>query len=443
MSSDQPPPAPAPSGNGPATSSGAQQAAAGLPPVAPPSGKFIIQLFVVPGLIVGLIVVLLLGVNWIFSGPSSPEAFLKKLDDPNPDIRWRAAADLAQLLPRDDNLATNAGFALALAERMEKVLTSSESAELDVARRLDGKKLSEEDKVRERARVQADRDFILFMSGCLGNFIVPVTAPVLQRLAEEEPKIEPSALAARRQRALWNLAVLGGNLQRFDRMSPAQKDWILERLEEASMNTEHRDWCEVALRHLRGRRDGKPDAVGMADTLDRCSEAGDPILRERTAFCSKFWVGTDAENEKIEDMLLRLAADDGHGSDLTEKLYGEDPSGFKEILKRPGFIVQANAALALAYRGSLKTPLNLFKEMLDEEGLKLMMRWKAKDGKETAAEDKVLNLLRMALKDLGKLHEKAPSVDLSELRPLIDTLSKHPDAEVRTNAKSLQAALDK
>jgi hypothetical protein len=438
MSSDQPVPSPAPSGNG---SAGAQQAAAGLPPVAPPSGKFIIQLFVVPGLIVGLIVVLLLGVNWFFSGPSSPEAFLKKLDDPNPDIRWRAATDLAQVLPRDDNLASNVGFALALAERTEKVVNLSEPAELEFAKQLP--KLSKEDADRERTRVQADRDFVLYLSGCLGNFLVPVTAPMLQRLAEEEPKIEPAALAARRHRALWNLAVLGGSMQRFDRMGPAQQNWIIEQLEGIASIAEHRDWCETAVRHLRGRQDGKPNAIGMADTLDRCSQAEDPSLRERAAFCAKFWVGTPAENEKIEETLQRLAADDGHGGDLREKLYGEDPSGFKEILKRPGFIVQANAALALAYRGSLKTPLNLFKEMLDEKGLELMMLWQDKEGKQTPARDKILNLLRMSLKDLGKLHEKAPSVDLSELRPLIDTLAKHPDAEVRTNAKSLQAALDK
>ena len=80
----------------------------GLPPVSQPSGKFIVQLFLVPGLIVCLIVCVLLVVNWLFSGPRSPDAFLKRLDDTNPEVRWRAASDLAQVLLRDPQLAQNA-----------------------------------------------------------------------------------------------------------------------------------------------------------------------------------------------------------------------------------------------------------------------------------------------------------------------------------------------
>src|ERR671922_275266 len=92
----------------------------GLPPVAPPTGKFLIQLFLVPGLIVALVVGLLLIIYWLINGPRSPESYLTKLDDSNPDIRWRAAADLAQILPRDPGLASDAGFALELADRLAK-----------------------------------------------------------------------------------------------------------------------------------------------------------------------------------------------------------------------------------------------------------------------------------------------------------------------------------
>src|SRR4051794_14335236 len=98
---------------------------AGLPPVTPPSGKFILQLFLVPGLIVALVVGLLLAVTWMFGSARTPEAFLKKLDDPNPEVRWRAASDLAQTLPRDKQLSTNAGFALKLADRLQKAVQES------------------------------------------------------------------------------------------------------------------------------------------------------------------------------------------------------------------------------------------------------------------------------------------------------------------------------
>src|SRR5438270_13886521 len=86
----------------------------GLPPVVAPSGRFIAQLFLVPGLIVAGAVVVLLGVSWLAGGNRSPEAFLRDIDSSNPDIRWRTASDLAQVLKRDDGLATNVEFGLKL-----------------------------------------------------------------------------------------------------------------------------------------------------------------------------------------------------------------------------------------------------------------------------------------------------------------------------------------
>jgi hypothetical protein len=80
--------------------------------VAPPSGKFILQLFLVPGLIVAGLIGAWLVSRWLFGDPHSPAKFLKGLDDDNPEVRWRAAADLSQVLPRDETLATDSAFAL-------------------------------------------------------------------------------------------------------------------------------------------------------------------------------------------------------------------------------------------------------------------------------------------------------------------------------------------
>ena len=68
-----------------------------LPPVEPPSGKFILQLFLVPGLIVFSVVVFLLVMRWLFGGPQSPDEFLSNLFDLDPDgivelLRDQAAA---------------------------------------------------------------------------------------------------------------------------------------------------------------------------------------------------------------------------------------------------------------------------------------------------------------------------------------------------------------
>ena len=76
---------------------GVSTADAGLPPVAPPSGKFILQLFLVPGLIVAGLVLVALGLQWLTGAHRNPEKYLEGLDDPNPEVRWRTAAGTAFL----------------------------------------------------------------------------------------------------------------------------------------------------------------------------------------------------------------------------------------------------------------------------------------------------------------------------------------------------------
>src|SRR5262249_10574591 len=120
----------------------------GLPPVSAPSGKFIGQLFLVPGLIVGGLVLLLLFFGWLAGtffggfgglggGARTPDQFLEKLRDPNPDVRWRAAETLSQVLPRDDNLASDARFALDLTDELRSALEQNERFETEQAKLAD------------------------------------------------------------------------------------------------------------------------------------------------------------------------------------------------------------------------------------------------------------------------------------------------------------------
>src|SRR5947207_3322212 len=103
-----------------------EQPAKGLPPVRPPSGSHIVQLFVVPGVIVAIVVVLLLGCtgvwNWILGISSSSADNLAQLESPNMDVRWRAAERLAQVLKRDDQLASDPKFGLKLTELLSQEL---------------------------------------------------------------------------------------------------------------------------------------------------------------------------------------------------------------------------------------------------------------------------------------------------------------------------------
>src|SRR6185312_8694765 len=98
----------------PPSSNGAAKPDPGLPTVTPPSGGMFLRLFGVPALIVGGVVLVLivaqpligtatkflLGRAW--GGSRTPEQFLHDLDDSNPEVRWRAANDLTQVLLRDD-----------------------------------------------------------------------------------------------------------------------------------------------------------------------------------------------------------------------------------------------------------------------------------------------------------------------------------------------------
>ena len=70
----------------------------GLPPVKPPSGRFIAQLFVIPGLIIFVVVLLFIGSAMWVKREHEPSYFLRQLDSDNHDVRWRGMSDLAQIL---------------------------------------------------------------------------------------------------------------------------------------------------------------------------------------------------------------------------------------------------------------------------------------------------------------------------------------------------------
>src|ERR1700733_3081997 len=86
-----------PATNEPPTSAAANP---GLPPVQPPSGRFIVQLFVVPGLLIAVVVLVVIGLSYLGRRDREPAYFLQQLDSDNEDIRKRGMSDLAQILKR-------------------------------------------------------------------------------------------------------------------------------------------------------------------------------------------------------------------------------------------------------------------------------------------------------------------------------------------------------
>jgi len=87
-----------------------------LPPVEPPNAAFLVQLFLVPGIIVAIIVCVWLAFHWLAHLGSDPQAYVKTLRRDN-EGRWQAALNLANdlrgpgggALKSDESLATELG----------------------------------------------------------------------------------------------------------------------------------------------------------------------------------------------------------------------------------------------------------------------------------------------------------------------------------------------
>jgi hypothetical protein len=414
----------------------------GLPPVEPPSGRMFIQLFFVPLLIVGVLVGLYL-VGSMFLGKGdrsrSGQAYLRDLDNANPDIRWRAASDLSQQLPRSPEMAADATFALALADRLKAALVESAAAEKDYAAKSEGMTDAERDKTLNK-ELAPRRNLIMYLGACLGNFVVPVGVPPLKQMALQTAGMEPDALAERRGRALFALAVLGENLKRYDEQSGEDKARIDEELSAAKDG-------QAFVEYLNQRRAGKADSLGVAEALRQCSEDDDPYLRELTALASNFWTGTGREQATIEEYLVKLSLDDGRGEEKLAERQARNPDAKRSraISKRKGFQVQANANLALARRGSPKVRLDLLAEMLDPAVLRevFVLRLPGR-GKESAREEPdealVVVTVTSSLRALADLRKARPEMKLDKLKEKVESLADDKNAAVGTEAKkTLQA----
>jgi hypothetical protein len=429
---------------------GEARANPGLPTVTPPSGSMFIRLFGVPALIVGGLVLLLivgqplvgkfsryfLGRTW---GSASPEQFLRDLDNNNKEVRWRAANDLAQVLLRDDALASDSAFALQLEQRLRRMLDSSAPFEKAYAEHF--AKLAPDEKARELAQLGPDRDYILLLVQCLGHFMVPVGASVLEELAMQQSGLELRALSARRRQALWALANLGENLKRFEKLPVERQEAVLSQLEAAAGEGQV-GAAKEALAYLKNRQAGRPSALGMDRVIEKCADAEDPSLRELAAFAANFWSGDAEENARIEKVLLRLCDDPGTGEEELAKLEDENTDQeSRKIVKKPGFRVQVNAAVALARQGWKVRP-TLLQTMLDEEELQSIFVVQAKNGgAERPDQALVVQILLNALKAVAELHRKNPQLDLSSLRPNLDKLAHNPNSAVQTEAGRVVLAL--
>lgn len=301
----------------------------GLPPVTPPSSRHIVQMFVVPGVIVGGVVLLGLVCSGAFSyffgfgQARTPEAFIQRLEDPNSDIRWRAANDLVQVLKRDDDLASDPALGFKLVELLTQEIDQISFEEKSLADR--ASKLSGPDQLKEHARLKARRDYVRFLSACVATMTLPMGVDVLKQMATSQGS-DAKGVAQARRHAVWMLANLGENLKRYQGdaakgykgLSTERRQTVEARLKDEAEQIQggRRQLAARTLDYLKGKED-----MGVIAALAECAKADDPDLRKYTAFALTFWEGSPKENDLADQTLLALSRDDGHGVRI---ILGED-----------------------------------------------------------------------------------------------------------------------
>lgn len=294
----------------PTPPSDGQDPAQGLPTVVPPSGKHIVQLFVVPGLIVAGSVLLFLLATWLVSGSRTADKFIEGLESSNPEVRWRVAADLAQLLPRDDSLASDPELAVRLTELLRRRQEEYDSAVQDLAGRFSS--LHDRELAQEQVGLKTRRHELQYLIASLGSMTLPTGAPQLAEIARREPAgSDLKSQTLLRRDAIWALAKLGENLKRFDQLPPQRREEVLAwlRQQAADGSADRRQLVRLTMDYL----DGTHRALGVIAALADCARANDPSIRGMAAHALNFWEGDAAENALAEKVLLRLAQDDGHG----------------------------------------------------------------------------------------------------------------------------------
>lgn len=149
-----------------------------LPPVEPPSAGFIVQLFVVPGVIVLVVVLIWLMFNWLAQKGSDRDALVRDLSRNNA-ARWQAAFTLAQDLKSERNV------------RNPRLTVDPE-----LAKEL-GRILHEE--IEAGSLDENPLTLRIFLSRALGEFRIPDPLPVLIEAAttvrdEKENDVRLAAL---------------------------------------------------------------------------------------------------------------------------------------------------------------------------------------------------------------------------------------------------------
>lgn len=207
-----------------------------LPPVEPPSAAFIVQLFVVPAVIVGLIVLVWLGFNWLASAPTDPRTLVQAMRRDTPH-RWQSAVALADLLRNPQNTAARRDESLA--RELSDLLTSE---------------------LQRTNPSASDVQLRYYLCQALGKFETPKGLPALLVAAQSCDSGEKDKLVVC-DGALEAMAALAANLQsRGGLTDPAAFELLREKSNAPRPETRYR--AAFALGQI-----GTPAALDRVETM--------------------------------------------------------------------------------------------------------------------------------------------------------------------------------
>ncbi|MEX2111770.1 MAG: HEAT repeat domain-containing protein [Pirellulales bacterium] len=193
-----------------------------LPPVEPPSAGFILQLFVVPGAIVVVIVMVWLMFNWLAHMGNDRDAYVRALSRNN-EARWQAAFNLANALRSERNakqpeLTVDNKLAEQLAGILQEEIEGGSMEERPVSLRI-------------------------YLCRALGEFRVDDGLPALIKAASTQRADAESDV---RRAAIEGIALLAANFPDDDpRFVDNQK--LREALSEAAGDSDHRTRAAAAV----------------------------------------------------------------------------------------------------------------------------------------------------------------------------------------------------
>jgi hypothetical protein len=269
-----------------------------LPPVEPPSAGFLVQLFLVPGVIVAIIVGVWLTFHWLAHLGNDPQAYLRTLRRDS-EGRWQAALNFANDLrgPGGSSLKADA----ALATEVGSVLND------EVAR--------------GRTSEQSQR-LKLYLCRALGEFAVPEAATPLVSRAADLSDLETARAAVEALAVLTtNLIAAGGSLENSQQ--------VVDVVVAASQSDDKR---------LRGSAAFTLGIVGGDDAAKRLagmqSDASDDVRYNAATALAR--LGDDRAYETLAEMLS-----------LEDVPSGPDEQSQSERYKRALVVVNALRAVTL------------------------------------------------------------------------------------------------